>query len=59
MRVNVETGEIVADYPNNDGYLPIIGGTVIPLSMDTARLKQPYLYLCKNAGGDYFANLNK
>ena len=23
---------IVADYPNNDGYLPVIGGTVIPLS---------------------------
>lgn len=29
---------IVADYPNNDGYLPVIGGTVIPLSAETAKL---------------------
>lgn len=58
MRVNTETGEIVADYPNNDGLLPIIGGTVIPLSEETGKLKQPYIYLCKNAGGDYFAKFN-
>lgn len=35
----------VADYPNNDGYLPVIGGTVIPLSAETAKLGQPYLPL--------------
>lgn len=58
MRVNTATGEIVADYPNNDGYLPIIGGTVIPLSAETGRLKQPFIYLNKNAGGDYFAKYN-
>ena len=58
MRVDVNTGKIVADYPNNDGLLPIIGGTVIPLSEDTGRLEQPYIYLCKNAGGDYFAKYN-
>lgn len=49
---------IVADYPNNDGYLPVIGGTVIPLSAETAKLGQPYIYLCKDAGGDYFAKCN-
>lgn len=48
----------VADYPNNDGYLPVIGGTVIPLSAETAKLGQPYIYLCKDAGGDYFAKCN-
>lgn len=58
MRVNTATGEIVADYPDNDGYLPIIGGTVIPLSAETGRLKQPFIYLNKNAGGDYFAKYN-
>ena len=36
---------IVAGYPNNDGYLPVIGGTVIPLSAETAKLGQPYIYL--------------
>ena len=49
---------IVEDYPNNDGYLPVIGGTVIPLSAETAKLGQPYIYLCKDAGGDYFAKCN-
>ena len=49
---------IVADYPNNDGYLPVIGATVIPLSAETAKLGQPYIYLCKDAGGDYFAKDN-
>lgn len=48
----------VADYPNNDGYLPVIGGTVIPLSAETAKLGQPYIYLCKDAVGDYFAKCN-
>lgn len=48
----------VAEYPNNDGYLPVIGGTVIPLSAETAKLGQPYIYLCKDAGGDYFAKYN-
>lgn len=48
----------VADYPNNDGYLSVIGGTVIPLSAETAKLDQPYIYLCKDAGGDYFAKDN-
>ena len=48
----------VADYPNNDGYLPVIGGTVIPLSAETAKLGQPYIYLCKDADGDYFAKYN-
>ena len=55
MRVDVNTGKIVADYPNNDGLLPIIGGTVIPLSEETGRVKQTYIYLCKDAGGDYFS----
>ncbi len=58
IRVDTATGKIVADYPNNDGYLPVIGGTVIPLSFETARLGQPYIYLCKDAGGDYFAKYN-
>ena len=49
---------IIADYPNNDVYLPVIGGTVIPLSAETANLGQPYIYLCKDAGGDYFAKDN-
>lgn len=55
MRVDTNTGKIVADYPNNDGLLPIIGGTVIPLSEETGRVKQTYIYLCKDAGGDYFS----
>ena len=58
IRVDTATGKIVADYPNNDGYLPVIGGTVIPLSAETAKLGQPYIYLCKDAGGDYFAKYN-
>ena len=29
---------VAEDYPNNDGYLPVIGGTVIPLSAETAKL---------------------
>ena len=49
---------IVADYPNNDGYLPVIGGTVIPLSAETAKLGQPYICLYKDAGGDYLAKYN-
>lgn len=49
---------IVADYPNNDGYLPVIGRTVIPLSAETDKLGQPYIYLYKDAGGDYFAKYN-
>lgn len=36
---------VAEDYPNNDGYLPVIGGTVIPLSAETAKLGQPYLPL--------------
>ena len=35
-----------------------VGGTVIPLSAETGRLKQPFIYLNKNAGGDYFAKYN-
>ena len=48
----------VADYPNNDGYLPVIGGTVIPLSAETAKPGQPYIYFCKDADGAYFAKDN-
>lgn len=48
---------IVADYPNNDD-LPVIGRTVIPLSAETAKPGQPYIYLCKDADGDYFAKYN-
>ena len=37
----------VADYPNNDGYLPVISRTVIPLSAETAKLGQPYTTFTK------------
>ncbi|MBQ8429415.1 MAG: metallophosphoesterase [Clostridia bacterium] len=33
------------------GGTPLIGGTVIPLSKEDGSIKNPYIYLCQNAGG--------
>lgn len=50
----ISTGTISPLYPPDPikpDYVPLIGGTVIPLSRDGS-LNNPYIYLCKDAGGD-------
>ena len=49
---NEETGEITGSYSKPAGTVPMIGGTVIPLSKTDGAIKNPYIYLCENAGGD-------
>lgn len=43
-------GRIVGVYPPTAG-TPLIGGTVLPLSQKDGSIKDPYIYLCENAGG--------
>jgi len=48
------TGEVVGSTgkPSGGDYIPMIGGTVIPLSKKDGSIKNPYIYLCENAGGE-------
>ena len=32
---------------------PLVGGTVMPIDPETGAIKDPYIYLCENAGGSY------
>ena len=43
-------GSITGVYPPNNG-TPLIGGTVMPLSKENGSILNPYIYLCKDAGG--------
>lgn len=45
-------GFIITAYESE--YIPLIGGTVIPLSRDDGSIQEPYIYLCENAGGAIF-----
>lgn len=49
---NPSTGEVTGSYSKPAGTVPMIGGTVIPLSKTDGAIKNPYIYLCENAGGD-------
>ena len=41
---------IVGDYGEHG--TPLVGGTVIPLAAGDGAIKDPYIYYCKNAGGE-------
>ena len=50
-----------ANYVTTDGTIfgsycetltPLVGGTVIPLSKEDGSIRDPYIYLCENAGGN-------
>lgn len=45
-------GTVKALYPEDNGYTPLIGGTVIPISYSDGSIKEPYIYYCDKAGGD-------
>lgn len=44
-------GRITGVYPPTPG-TPLIGGTVMPLSKEDGSILNPYIYLCKDAGGE-------
>ncbi|MBE7079373.1 MAG: hypothetical protein E7380_05915 [Clostridiales bacterium] len=50
---NTQTGAVVGSTGKpNSAFIPMVGGTVIPLSKTDGSLKNPYIYLCENAGGE-------
>ena len=48
--VDTGSGAIVGSY--NDEGIPLVGGTVIPLCAGTGEIVDPYIFLCKNTGGN-------
>lgn len=48
--VDMASGAVVGSY--DDGGIPLVGCTVIPLCAGTGEIVDPYIFLCKNAGGN-------
>lgn len=48
----VVNGAVMAKDNNFTNDIPILGGTVLPLSAADGAIKEPYIYYCENAGGN-------
>ena len=50
---SMPNGKIITSYPpSNENYTALVGGTVIMLD-NSGAISKPYIYYCKNAGGQF------
>lgn len=49
---SMSNGKIVTSYPPSKNNTPLVGGTVIPLD-NSGAISKPYIYYCKDAGGQF------